>query len=166
MKVNKTRMLENGMSIIDLGYRKETPIALVKRDIDYKGKKEYEYIVAFNYEIINNKIEWDYGYYYGTDILKAKKDFQTVVNGGNLENTFDNNKGYFKYLDFIIEKEENTENTNEIIVQIYESEQNYIDGDYLERVSIEKNNLESNIKEYIEQEYFERDIKKNIEKGR
>ena len=91
MENNKTRMLENGMSIIDLGYRKETPIALVKRDIDYKGKKEYEYIVAFNYEIINNKIEWDYGYYYGTDILKAKKDFQTVVNGGNLENTFDNN---------------------------------------------------------------------------
>lgn len=57
MENNKTRMLENGMSIIDLGYRKETPIALVKRDIDYKGKKEYEYIVAFNYEIINNKIE-------------------------------------------------------------------------------------------------------------
>lgn len=39
MENNKTRMLENGMSIIDLGYRKETPIALVKRDIDYKGKK-------------------------------------------------------------------------------------------------------------------------------
>ena len=166
MENNKTRMLENGMSIIDLGYRKETPIALVKRDIDDKGKKEYEYIIAFNYEIINNKIEWDYGYYYGTDILKAKKDFKTVVNCGNLVNTFDNNKGYFKYLDFIIEKEENTENTNEIIVQIYESEQNYIDGDYLERVSLEKNNLESNIKEYIEQEYFEKGIKKNIERGR
>ena len=52
MENNKTRMLENGMSIIDLGYRKETPIALVKRDIDYKGKKEYEYIVAFNYSDI------------------------------------------------------------------------------------------------------------------
>lgn len=81
-----------------------------------------------------------------------------------LENT---DKGYFKYLDFIIEKEEeNTENTNEIIVQIYESEQNYIDGDYLERVSLGKDNLESNIKEYIEQEYFAKDIRKNIERGR
>jgi len=81
-----------------------------------------------------------------------------------LENT---DKGYFKYLDFIIEKEEeNTENTNEIIVQVYESEQDYIDGDYLERVSLGKDNLESNIKEYIEQEYFAKDIKKNIERGR
>lgn len=81
-----------------------------------------------------------------------------------LENT---DKGYFKYLDFIIEKEEeNTKNTNEIIVQIYESEQNYIDGDYLERVSLGKDNLESNIKEYIEQEYFAKDIRKNIERGR
>ena len=81
-----------------------------------------------------------------------------------LENT---DKGYFKYLDFIIEKEEeNTENTNETIVQIYESEQDYIDGDYLERVSLGKDNLESNIKEYIEQEYFAKDIKKNIERGR
>lgn len=81
------------------------------------------------------------------------------------ESRFENDKGYFKYLDFIIEKEEeNTENTNEIIVQIYESEQDYIDGDYLERVSLGKDNLESNIKEYIEQEYFAKDI--NIERGR
>lgn len=84
-KESKNRSLDNGMYIIDLGYRKTQPIALVERDTEY-GK---EYIVAFNYRIKDNKIDWAYGYYYNDDIDKATKDFHKVLLGGNLSKTFE-----------------------------------------------------------------------------
>lgn len=84
---NKTRKLGNGMYVIDVGYRKEQPVALVKKDTDYG----LEYIVAFNYKIDNNRINWAYGSYYGNDFTKAKQDFDKVLNGGNLSKTFERN---------------------------------------------------------------------------
>ena len=51
-----------------------------------------EYIIAFNYKIIDKKIDWAYGYYYNDDILKAKQDFSKVLSGGNLADTFNKNK--------------------------------------------------------------------------
>lgn len=84
---NKTRKLENGMYVIDVGYRKEQPVALVKKDTDYG----LEYIVAFNYKIDNDRINWAYGSYYGDDFTKAKQDFDKVLNGGNLSKTFERN---------------------------------------------------------------------------
>ena len=84
---NKTRKLGNGMYVIDVGYRKEQPIALVKKDTDYG----LEYIVAFNYKIDNDRINWAYGSYYGDDFTKAKQDFDKVLNGGNLSKTFERN---------------------------------------------------------------------------
>ena len=84
---NKTRKLGNGMYVIDVGYRKEQPVALVKKDTDYG----LEYIVAFNYKIDNNRINWAYGSYYNDDLTKAKQDFDKVLNGGNLSKTFERN---------------------------------------------------------------------------
>lgn len=81
----KTRMLDNGIYVIDLGYRNKQPIALVQR-----GKGEYtEYVVAFNYRIKDNKMDWAYAYYYDKDIDKAKQDFEKVLQGGNLSKTFE-----------------------------------------------------------------------------
>lgn len=84
---NKTRKLGNGMYLIDVGYRKEQPVALVKKETDYG----LEYIVAFNYKIDNDRINWAYGSYYGDDFTKAKQDFYKVLNGGNLSKTFERN---------------------------------------------------------------------------
>lgn len=84
---NKTRKLGNGMYVIDVGYRKEQPVALVKKDTDYG----LEYIIAFNYKIDNDRINWAYGSYYGDDFTKAKQDFDKVLNGGNLSKTFERN---------------------------------------------------------------------------
>ena len=71
-----TRMLDNGMYVIDLGYRNKQPVALVQR-----GKGDYiEYIIAFNYKINDNKMDWAYGNYYGKDLMKAKEDFDKVIN--------------------------------------------------------------------------------------
>ena len=54
---HKTRKLDNGIYVIDVGYRKNQPIALVQR-----GDGEYmEYVVAFNYRIKDNKMDWAYG---------------------------------------------------------------------------------------------------------
>lgn len=84
---NKTRKLGNGMYLIDVGYRKEQPVALVKKETDYG----LEYIVAFNYKIDNDRINWAYGSYYGDDFTKAKQDFDKVLNGGNLSKNFERN---------------------------------------------------------------------------
>lgn len=81
---NRTRQLDDNMYVIDVGYRNEEPIALVEKITKY-GK---EYIIGFNYKITDNKIQWGYGYYYGTDITKAKNDFKNVLAGGNLSDTF------------------------------------------------------------------------------
>ncbi len=81
----RQRALNNGMFVMDLGYRKEQPIALVERTFN-DGTKEY--IIAFNYEIKDNTIDWSYGYYYSNDIGKAKTDFKRALNGENLANTF------------------------------------------------------------------------------
>ena len=85
---NKTRMLDNGIFVLDLGYRNNQPVALVERYFD----NTKEYIIAFNYKITDNKIDWAYGNYYGTDISKAKNDFDKVLKGGNLADTFENKK--------------------------------------------------------------------------
>lgn len=47
-----------------------------------------EYVIGFGYEIKDNKIDWQYGYYYLTDFEKAKTDFKRVLAGENLADTF------------------------------------------------------------------------------
>ena len=86
-KSKKTRELDNAI-VLDVGYRKKEPIALVERKMkDQRCEKEY--VVAFSYKITDNEITWAYGYYYYNDLEKAKQDFDKVINGGNLAHTFD-----------------------------------------------------------------------------
>lgn len=85
--MSRTRELDNGLYVLDFGYRKEQPVALVERTLKDNSK---EYIIAFNYEIKDNKIDWGYGYYYSENIEKAKTDFKRVLNGENLADTFSN----------------------------------------------------------------------------
>lgn len=87
LESNKTRQLDNAL-VLDVGYRRNEPIALVERKVD----DSKEYVIAFIYKIENNKIDWAYGYYYGTDLDKAKQDFNKVLTGGNLADTFNKNK--------------------------------------------------------------------------
>lgn len=86
---DKTRMLDNGMYVMNLGYKNKQPVALIEKTMQ---DKSIEYIIAFNYKITDKKIEWAYGYYYNDDILKAKQDFSKVLSGGNLADTFNKNK--------------------------------------------------------------------------
>lgn len=86
-KSKKTRELDNAI-VLDVGYRRKEPIALVERKMkDQRYKKEY--VVAFSYKITDNEITWAYGYYYYNDLDKAKQDFDKVISGGNLAHTFD-----------------------------------------------------------------------------
>jgi hypothetical protein len=82
---NFTRQLDNDIFVIDVGFRREQPIALVQRG---KGNDK-EYVVAFNYRIKDEKMDWAYGYYYDKNLNKAKEDFNKVINGGNLYKTFE-----------------------------------------------------------------------------
>lgn len=85
MKEDNMRF-DNNISMIASGYRNNQPVALVERNIN----DDIEYIIAFNYMISDNKINWGYGYYYDTDIEKARNDFNKVLAGGNLADTFSN----------------------------------------------------------------------------
>lgn len=85
MGSQKTRALDDGITVLDVGYRNSTPVALVVKKYE---KYDDEYIIGFNYEIKDNKMNWGYGYYYGTNIAKAKNDFQDVLAGKNIADTF------------------------------------------------------------------------------
>ena len=91
--MSRTRELDNGMFVMDVGFRNEEPIALIERTLK-NGTKEY--IVAFNYEIKDNSINWGYGYYYNENIDKAKEDFARVLKGENLADTFENKEDEFQ----------------------------------------------------------------------
>lgn len=75
--------------IIETGKRNNEPVAFVEHHFK-DGTKEY--IVAFNYKVEDKKVEWDYGYYYDKNLEKAKEDFEKVKAGGNLADTFKENK--------------------------------------------------------------------------
>ncbi len=91
--MSRTRELDNGMFVMDVGFRNEEPIALIERTLK-NGTKEY--IIAFNYEIKDNSINWGYGYYYNENIDKAKEDFARVLKGENLADTFENKEDEFQ----------------------------------------------------------------------
>lgn len=76
--------------ILETGKRNSDKVALVEHQFK-DGKKEY--IVAFHYEVDDKRVKWGYGYYYGNDLKRAKKDFEKVKAGGNLADTFEEKKG-------------------------------------------------------------------------
>lgn len=79
--------------VINTCSRKNQSIALLQRD----KNEGSEYIIAFNYEISENKLNWGYGYYYENDARKAFSDFDIVKEGGNLANTFKENRDSKKH---------------------------------------------------------------------
>lgn len=76
--------------ILETGKRNSDKVALVEHQFK-DGTKEY--IVAFHYEVDDKMVNWGYGYYYGNDLKRAKKDFEKVKAGGNLADTFEEKKG-------------------------------------------------------------------------
>lgn len=86
MTVSEIEVYNGNMRIIDKGFRGDQPVALVEKTLSDKSK---EYIIAFYYSVDVDKLSWGYGYYYDTDISKAKQDYQKVTNGGNLADTFE-----------------------------------------------------------------------------
>ena len=80
------KIYNGNMIIINKGFRKNEPIALVEKTINGSEK---EYIVAFYYKENENKLSWGYAYYYDNDRKKAETDYNKVINGGNLAHTFD-----------------------------------------------------------------------------
>lgn len=75
--------------ILETGKRNSDKVALVEHQFK-DGTKEY--IVAFHYEVDDKRVNWGYGYYYGNDLKRAKKDFEKVKAGGNLADTFEEKK--------------------------------------------------------------------------
>ena len=86
MSSEKTRIINDTFSIVDVGYRNEQPVALVEKKFSDNSK---EYIIAFDYSINDDNINWGYGYYYNENIEKAKEDFNRVLKGENLADTFE-----------------------------------------------------------------------------
>lgn len=78
------RRLDNGIFVIDVGYRNDIPVALVEKHYE----SNVEYIIAFNYKVDNNKMRWGYGYYYDKNLGKAMNDFKKVLAGESLVDTF------------------------------------------------------------------------------
>ena len=91
--MSETRRINDTFSVVDVGYRKEQPVALVEKTFADNSK---EYIIAFDYSIKNDNIDWGYGYYYNENIDKAKEDFARVLKGENLADTFENKEDEFQ----------------------------------------------------------------------
>lgn len=83
--MSETRRINDTFYLIDVGFRKEQPVALVEKTFTEKDK---EYIIAFDYKVENDKINWGYGYYYDKNLKKAKEDFAKVLAGKDLADTF------------------------------------------------------------------------------
>jgi len=66
-------------SLLLQGYRNEQPVALVERKLEE-----------------NNEFSWGYGYYYDDNFEKAIKDYQKVILGGDLADTFVEKKDTLK----------------------------------------------------------------------
>ena len=91
--MSETRRINDTFSVVDVGYRKEQPVALIEKTFADNSK---EYIIAFDYSIGNDNINWGYGYYYNENIDKAKEDFTRVLKGENLADTFENKEDEFQ----------------------------------------------------------------------
>ena len=83
MTGGELKLYNGNMLIIDKGFRKDEPIALVEKNVPSMNRKEY--IVAFNYTIDkeNNNLSWGYGRYY-YDKSSGQEAYEKVINGGNL----------------------------------------------------------------------------------
>lgn len=122
---------------------------LYPEDIDYKeGVQKYlKYCKENNItkEYLDKEIERVIPNVNTPDIMKYLDDLE-------VSDTFEY-KGYFIEVD-----DYNLDNKDENIIQIYENEQSYIDGENIESVSLSKYGLRQNIKDYIDETYFQLEI--------
>lgn len=86
MTGGEPKMYNGNMVILDKGFRKDQPVALVEKTLN---DKEKEYIVAMYYKVNDDKLSWGYAYYYDNDRQKAEEDYKKVISGDNLAHTFD-----------------------------------------------------------------------------
>lgn len=144
---------DDGKTLIAIGKRRDEDIAIVEVP---KGNKT-EYVLAFNYEIKDNKIVWGYGYYYDGLFNNVKNDFIKVINGGNLADK-NINMGYgeiMQYKGYSIEVDDyNQDAPSESLVNIYKSINDCRNGNNkLETISLLNDDLKQNIKDYIDVTY-------------
>lgn len=125
---------------------------LYPEDIDYKeGVQKYlKYCKENNItkEYLDKQMEKEFPNVNTPDIMKYLDDLE-------VSDTFEY-KGYFIEVD-----DYNLDNEDENIIQIYENEQSYIDGENIESVSLSKYGLRQNIKDYIDETYFQPEIEQN-----
>lgn len=107
---------DENKEILKVGDRNGVPIALIK--MNKTGLNEF--LIAFGYKISDNKLEWDYSYYFDQDYNKACRDFNKVINGGNIADTFSDKK-----------HDNNLENSPESNLIINAEEKNIYAFDYM-----------------------------------
>lgn len=83
--MNKYRQEYNDkVKILDEGFRGNTPVAL----IEIKNNFSSDYMSVFFYKTYKDKMEWSYGFNYGNDRMKAKKEFKKIVESNNVSKIF------------------------------------------------------------------------------
>ena len=82
----ESEIYNGNMRILEKGVRRDQPIALVEKHLADDTK---EYLIAFYYQINDDKLSWGYAFYYDNNKKKAKGDYNKVIKGGNLAHTFD-----------------------------------------------------------------------------
>lgn len=112
-------------------------------------------------ESINNKngVQWYLQFCADNGITKEYLDKQTNLDTPDIMKYFEGLafQETMTYKGYVIEADDtNFDNPKENIVTIYKSQQDYIDGNYAENVSLNTVGLKQNIKEYIDEVYIDK----------
>lgn len=112
-------------------------------------------------EDINNKdgVQWYLQFCADNGITKEFLDKQTNLDTPDIMKYFEGLafQETMTYKGYVIEADDtNFDNPKENIVTIYKSQQDYIDGDYAENVSLNTVGLKQSIKEYIDEIYIDK----------
>lgn len=112
-------------------------------------------------ESINNKdgVQWYLQFCADNGITKEYLDKKTNLDTPDIMKYFEGLafQETMTYKGYVIEADDtNFDNPKENIVTIYKSQQDYIDGNYAENVSLNTVGLKQNIKEYIDEVYIDK----------
>lgn len=112
-------------------------------------------------ESINNKngVQWYLQFCADNGITKEYLDKQTNLDTPDIMKYFEGLafQETMTYKGYVIEADDtNFDNPKENIVTIYKSQQDYIDGNYAENISLNTVGLKQNIKEYIDEVYIDK----------
>lgn len=112
-------------------------------------------------ESINNKdgVQWYLQFCADNGITKEYLDKQTNLDTPDIMKYFEGLafQETTTYKGYVIEADDtNFDNPKENIVTIYKSQQDYIDGNYAENISLNTVGLKQNIKEYIDEVYIDK----------